>query len=216
MIRALAWYYSGRCGAWLPEGGAPGARSWKRAAPALAATQELLALIGRPIRYFSKMTTEAQVCLCAAHMALEASEWRTRGAPDIGLLASGFDGCLAAQGEYFQDYITSGRSMGRGNLFVYTLPTSALSAVSLGLGLTGPTLHLHEDAGALAALVEHGTQMVAGGEADGILALYGDPHAAVCLAIDGAADMRYGEMLQPHLALPPLALAQALEAMIAE
>ena len=65
------------------------------------------------------------------------------------------------------------------------LPTSALGEVAIALKLRGPTLHIADDTQPIAEMIRHGEQMVGDGEADGMLALWSDTDAAVCLAIDG-------------------------------
>jgi hypothetical protein len=42
---------------------------------------------------------------------------------------------------YFSDYYNSGATLGRGNLFVYTLPSSPLADVAIALKLAGPLLY---------------------------------------------------------------------------
>jgi 3-oxoacyl-(acyl-carrier-protein) synthase len=146
----------------------------------------MLAMIQRPLKYLARMTDECRLCLCAAHMALRAAEWNdTR---EIGLLAAGDAGVLQADQNYFRDYAASGRSMGRGNLFIYTLPTSTLGEVAIALNLTGPAMHIHDDANPLVALIRHANQSIADGEAGGMLVLWSDLHAAICLAIDAGSE----------------------------
>ena len=83
-----------------------------------------------------------------------------------------------------------GRTLGRGNLFIYTLATSALGEVAIGLSLTGPSMFIQDDARPVTAMLRHGEQMVADGEAGGMLALWSDSSAAVCLAIAAGAVAR--------------------------
>src|SRR6185312_1576229 len=97
-------------------------------------------LIGKPIKYLSRMTSEARCCLVAAARALKAATLDSAG--EIGLLATGEQCFLDADLDYFDDYLASGRSMGRANLFIYTLPTSAASEVAIALRLTGPAIFM--------------------------------------------------------------------------
>lgn len=190
MIRAVAWFCADHHGVFVPGG-----RSWQKPSPKLSVTADVLALVGRPVNYYPRMTTEARFCLCAASMALGATPWRESGnpeigrpeigRPEIGLVCGGFDGCLAANQEYFRDYVASGRSVGRGNLFIYTLPTSVLGEVAIVLALTGPCLFIHDETRPLPALARHARQLVADGEADAMLALWSDSSAAVCIAVEG-------------------------------
>ncbi len=200
MIQAVSWFCAEHCGS-LTRGGA----IIKRKSPALLASEEVMALIGQPVKYYARMTTEARSCLCAARLAVQAAGWR---AMEIGLLAASEKAWVMAEEEYFGDYLANGRSLGRGNLFIYTLPTSALGEVAIALKLTGPTLHISTDVGPIAGMVRHGEQMVSDGEAGGMLALWSDHQAAVCLAIDG----RQGEDWLKLSECSPLELANHLQA----
>jgi hypothetical protein len=177
VIQAVAWFCAEHCGS-LARGGA----ALRKKAPALSVTEEVTALIGQPVKYYARMTNEARSCLCGAKLAIQAAGWR---AIEIGLLAASEKAWGMAEEEYFRDYLANGRSLGRGNLFIYTLPTSALGEVAIALKLTGPTLHISDDVGPIAGMIRHGEQMVGDGEAGGMLALWSDDQAAVCLAIDG-------------------------------
>jgi hypothetical protein len=180
VIRAAAWFCSEHCGVVAARGS-----SWQKPAP--SATSDLLALVGRPVKYFTRMTGESRFCLCAASLALKGADWWERASGEIGLLAAGSEALLSANEEYFRDYVASGRTLGRGNLFIYTLATSALGEVAIALSLTGPSMFIQDDARPLAALVRHGEQLVADGEAGGMLALWSDSSAAVCFAIAAGA-----------------------------
>ena len=212
MIHAAAWFCEAHCGIWTPAGN----RALRRDAPALAATDEVTALLGRPVKYFSRMTAEAQMGLCAMELALRGAGWRDEGTPEreIGVLAAGFAGCLTADRQYFDDYVASGRKLGRASLFVYTLPTSAACAAAMAPTLTGPVLHVHDDAHTLPALVRSCEGMVADAEAGGMLALWSDPRAAVCLAVGAAAEIGYPSFLQALRSVSPWPLAQELHALM--
>jgi hypothetical protein len=212
MIHAASWFCAGHCGVVVPHG--EGSRQQR--SPALAMGEEMISLIGRPVKHFSRMTVETQFCLCAAGLALKTTKWGEKGATEIGLLAAGFDGCLRADQDYFRDYVSSGRTLGRANLFIYTLPTSAACAVAIALGLTGPALYFHDDALALPALVRHAQQMAVDREADGMLALWSDPQAAVCLAIDADEEIGYLPWLQSEPDPSPTQLARKIQSMIAQ
>jgi hypothetical protein len=198
VIQAVAWFCDEHCGSVAPDG-----CHVQEERPAM---EEVIARIGRPIKYYSRMTAEARASLCAASLAMRAANWREI---EIGLLAANEGAWWAANEEYFRDYLANGRSLGRGNLFIYTLPTSALGEVAIALKLTGPTLHIGEDKQPIAGLVHHAQQMVNDGEAAGMLALWSDNRAAVCLAIGGHEDAE-GWPALPECS--PLELANHLRA----
>jgi hypothetical protein len=204
VIQVVSWFCAEHCGSIVAAG-----RREERRSPALSAAEEIIALICRPVKYYSRMTTEARSCLCAASLAMRAADWREM---EVGLLAANEEGWSAANHEYFRDYLANGRSLGRGNLFIYTLPTSALGEVAIALKLTGPTLHISEDTRPIAGMIRQAEQMLADGEAQGMLVLWSDTQAAVCLAICGGEEA--GEWAKlPEAA--PLELANHLRGKVA-
>jgi 3-oxoacyl-[acyl-carrier-protein] synthase II len=67
----------------------------------------------------------------------------------VGVVAFDRDGSEAANRAYFSDYAGAGRLLGRGQLFVYTLPTSVAAECAIACRLTGPLLYVvGADAGA--------------------------------------------------------------------
>jgi len=183
MIRACAWCSPDSCGVITPK-----SRFSQFRSPGRVSSEELTELIGRPIKYASRMTFECRACLYAAGLALKTCDWLDGASREIGLVGAGYDGCLLADDRYFHDYVTSGRSLGRGNLFIYTLPSSTLGEVAIALGLTGPGLHIHGERDPLGTLAQQAEQFIADGETDAMLALWSDAVSAVCLAIDRAKD----------------------------
>ncbi|MGD0767652.1 MAG: hypothetical protein ABSB42_05580 [Tepidisphaeraceae bacterium] len=249
MIRAAGWYCKEHCGVVAAKG-----LSWQKPAP--SAPADMLALVGRPIKYFARMTGEARCCLCAASLALKGADWwesfplapgfagvsrdersatnvgredrsilaQTPAEPgangkrqppqEIGLLSAGSEGLLRANQEYFRDYVAMGRTLGRGNLFIYTLATSALGEVAIGLSLTGPSMFIQDDARPVTAMLRHGEQMVADGEAGGMLALWSHSSAAVCLAIAAGAGGETSIPLPAGEERNPLELCRTLQRMV--
>lgn len=106
---------------------------------------------------------------------------------DIGLLAATPDGCLAANRAYFEDYLTGGRTMGRGNLFIYTLPTSAAAEAAICFGLQGPLFYAAGSGRPAHALLATACGMMERGEAAGMLALLAEGDAALCFFLAEAA-----------------------------
>jgi hypothetical protein len=159
----------------------------------------------RSVKNIERFTDEARHGYHAARAAMR--DFPASSPSEIGLLVAGSDGLLAAQEKYFHDYVINGRTLGRANLFIYTLATSVAGEIAIALSLTGPCLFIRGDARPVESLVKQAEQMLDDREADGILAIWSDSQAAACLAI--ARD-------QPTPALPdgwetePLALCNLL------
>lgn len=95
----------------------------------------------------------------------------TDPAREIGIMGANETGCLQSNVDYFQDFVSSGRNLGRGNLFVYTLPSSPVAASSIYFGLTGPVFYLSFPQHRLAGLLRAAQHIVASGESEALVAV---------------------------------------------
>lgn len=158
----------------LPAGA--GLRSlWKSAALLPAAPKN----IGR----FNDATL---LTLYAAALALRDAGWPDGAADrpaDIGLLTSSSGGCRQANIDYFRDYLAGGRTLGRGNLFIYTLPTSAAAETAIVLGLKGPMFHAEAPDRPLHGLLCLAEAMLSRREASVLLAVQSDAGQATCFVL---------------------------------
>ena len=66
---------------------------------------------------------------------------------DMGLIGTNTLGSLFTNMAYFKDYVENGRSLSRGNLFMYTLPTSPLAEAAINCGCQGPLLYIRFSCG---------------------------------------------------------------------
>ena len=64
------------------------------------------------------------------------------------------EGSLQSDLEYFRDYLEGGRTLSRGNLFIYTLPSSPLGEAAIHFGLLGPLLYAASEGNALTAVLD--------------------------------------------------------------
>jgi hypothetical protein len=204
MIRVASWFCAEHCGVFAPAG-----RSFEQRSPAFSTAAEIPALVGRPVKYYARMTPETRCCLFAASLSLKHARWET-DAVEIGLLSAGSDGCLRANGEYFHDYVANGRTLGRGNLFIYTLQTSALGEVAIALSLTGPCMFIQEGDDPAVSLARIGGQIISDGEAGGMLGLWSDSEAAVCMLIESGA----GENIDVLSSASPIQVCRKLQELV--
>ncbi len=83
-------------------------------------------------------TLAIALALCDAKIAYSQEKKQP-----IGILGTNTHGALEANLAYFNDYIANGRTLARGNLFIYTLPSSFLAETAIHFGLTGGLLYLN-------------------------------------------------------------------------
>ncbi len=135
-----------------------------------------------PVKNFNRFDTASQMTCCAAALALhDGGVVYDRGQKQaMGIYGAGESGCLRANTAYFTDYVTCGRTLARGNLFIYTLPSSPLSEAAIHLGCQGPLLHLTFPDRQAARLLGHAEAAIAADEAPVMLAVLVYDTAALC------------------------------------
>ena len=105
-----------------------------------------------------------------------------------GLTCTNSSGSLPTDILYFKDYVECGRTLGRGSLFIYTLPSSPLGEAAIHFGLQGPLLYAANGRASLGTALETAAEMVLLGEAEAMLAGTADEQEALYFVL--AKDMR--------------------------
>lgn len=133
-----------------------------------------------PVKNYGRFDATSKLTCCACALAL-----RDSGALEgpTGILGTSRNGCLESNRAYFKDYIDCGRTLSRGNLFIYTLPSSPLAEAAIHLGLTGPTLYVTSPEPDPALLFDTAACMMSAGDADTMLAVQADETEAICFAL---------------------------------
>jgi len=101
-------------------------------------------LFQQPFRNFGRLDRTSRQTCYAIGLALKDSglTWSFEHLRGAGIIGAGAAGCLDSDAGYFRDYYQEGRTLGRGNLFIYTLPSSPLAEAAIHFGLTGPLFYL--------------------------------------------------------------------------
>ena len=106
---------------------------------------------------------------------------------DIGIIGTNAEGSLRSDREYYRDYINSGRTLSRGNLFIYTLPSSPVGEAAIHFGFLGPLLYAAGEENSLVPLLDTAEEMILAGEAPVMVAGKAEEDHAVFLVLDGTA-----------------------------
>ena len=140
-------------------------------------------LVAGPIKNFGRFPRCVKDICAACALALRAAGIvpGSGRANRTGILAAGFDEVMAVNKEYFTDYVAGGRVMGRGNLFIYTTPSSLLAEASILLGLAGPMASVEADAAPCAELLRSAAETIRGGQAEAVACLWQDSETTLCL-----------------------------------
>lgn len=137
-------------------------------------------LMGGAVKNIGRFDAVSRLICCACALALRdaglsVEECRKQA---IGLVGANAEGSLAANRAYFADYLQAGRKLGRGNLFIYTLPTSPLAEATIHFGLQACLLYVGFPAGGLPELLNTAAQLITDGQAARLLAVRADGQAA--------------------------------------
>jgi hypothetical protein len=131
---------------WIAPGGAGCVRTrraWARAPGEAAAPLAEAFDGGAAPREFGRFDDDARAACHAVGLALrDAGDAAAARRAQTGVVVTGPDGSLASNLAYFRDYAAAGRTLGRGGLFAYTLPSSPGGEAAIAFGLRGPLVYV--------------------------------------------------------------------------
>ncbi|MBU1713010.1 MAG: hypothetical protein KKD47_07895 [Proteobacteria bacterium] len=148
-----------------------------------------------PVKNFSRFDAISKMTCFSAALALKDAgiSYSVKHKQDIGIYGANKAGCLDSNLNYFQDYISSGRILARGNLFIYTLPSIPLAEASIHFGLSGPLLHMSFHEKRIPCLLSFAGDSITGGETPSILAISAEENDAICFVLKQEADISPGK-----------------------
>lgn len=134
-----------------------------------------------PFRNFGRLDVSSRATGYAVALALKDAgvEYPIMDGVRAGIVGTSANGCLESDAGYFADYLKGDRILGRGNLFIYTLPTSPLAEAAIHFGLTGPLFYVNAGRGRLAAAIGHAGEVMRDHDLDMMLAGVVDGNAAL-------------------------------------
>lgn len=138
---------------------------------ALSGLGKLDGLFAYPVKSFGRFDEVSQrVCTVTALALRDAGLQYAKGEKqNIGLIGTDLYGCEQADLNYFRDYVESGRTLARANLFIYTLPSSPLAEAAVHFGLQGPLFYFRSQDGKVDRLLTTAQRMISEGQAEYML-----------------------------------------------
>jgi 3-oxoacyl-(acyl-carrier-protein) synthase len=148
-------------------------------------------LFSYPVKNFGRFDRLAKMTCYGVALALSDAgiEYSATHKRDIGIIGTSSKGSLKTDLEYFRDYIEGGRTLSRGNLFIYTLPSSPLGEASIHFGFLGPMLYVNDGAGSLDSVLDTAGDMVAAGETPIMLAGKAEEEETVFFVLSAQAGL---------------------------
>jgi hypothetical protein len=182
MIKGCGWIKDGLCGA--REKGL----QWKHADLRSLCGQLLKdTVLSYPIENFGRFNQDSRLTCLAIALALHDAGivYSKDKKQEIGIIGTSQDGALSANLTYFKDYVKAGRKLGRGNLFIYTLPSSPLAEAAIHFGLCGPSAYIGYTKKPEENLLAQAELMIQNKEAQAMLAVVLDARSARCHYVSG-------------------------------
>ncbi len=129
-------------------------------------------ILHRPFNNFGRLDAVSKTTCYAVALALNDAgiDYPVLNKEEIGIVAANEKGCLDSDIRYFKDYLDYGRTLGRSNYFVYTLPSTPISEASIYFGLQGAMFYAGGDCKLLAKAVMLASETISQGEVSIMLA----------------------------------------------
>lgn len=138
-----------------------------------------------PVKNFGRFDRISRMTCFGVALALKDAgiRYSLTEKQSIGIVGTNSAGSLAADIEYFKDYINSGRTLSRGNLFIYTLPSSPLGEAAIHFGFLGPLLYVAGQNRSLVPLLDMAADAIEAEEAEMMVFGKAEPEEALFLVI---------------------------------
>lgn len=149
------------------------------------------AVLSYPVKSFGKYDRAAQTTCCVAALALHDAEmpYSESRKQDIGILGTNADGCLQSNLDFFNDFVENGRTLGRANLFVYTLPSIPVAEAAIYFKCQGPLLYMTFPEKPIASLLRQADRMIHRGESTAMLAVMAGEQDGQCFVLRRSDDV---------------------------
>jgi len=138
------------------------------------------------IKNFGRFDLSSKMVCCAAALALHDAGFiysALEKRETFGIVGTSENGSLDSNEKYFRDYVAEGRELARGNLFIYTLPSSALAEAAICLGLGGPMLYVGTDTDYTESVLRRARAIITQQDAETMLAVNFSDKNATCYCL---------------------------------
>ena len=139
-------------------------------------------IVRRSMKNFGKLdqvskNTCLAISLALFDMGISSTEEKMR---NVGILSTNEKGCLDSNIKYFKDYVDCGRRLSRGNLFIYTLPSSPIADAAIAFGCQGPVAYFSFEKDQTNQIFDQGRMMIEQKEATDLLIVNSNEKEACC------------------------------------
>ena len=137
------------------------------------------------IKNFRRFDAASKMTCCSIALALNDAgiTYSEHIKHDIGILGTNNDGCLESNLAYFKDYVSCGRTIARGNLFIYTLPSTPIAEAAIYFGCQGPLLYIKFRHNQIPSMLRYAGKMILREETSKMIAVEANEKKAVCFVL---------------------------------
>ncbi len=138
------------------------------------------------IKNFRRFDSASKMTCCSIALALNDAgiTYSEHIKHDIGILGTNNDGCFESNLAYFKDYVSCGRTIARGNLFIYTLSSTPMAEAAIYFGFQGPLLYIKFQHNKIPSMLRFAGKMILCGETSKMIAVEANEEKAVCFVLD--------------------------------
>ncbi|MCK5529066.1 MAG: hypothetical protein KAI74_05240 [Kiritimatiellae bacterium] len=139
------------------------------------------------VKNFGRFDNDSKRALLVSGLALQDAgiEYPLPEDYECGIILGNQAGAVESNYIYFKDYVDSGRIISRGNLFVYTLPTSSIGEAAIYYGLRGPLLYVSNSDPLPTALMQ-AADIIEGNESESMLVLSENKDEMICFVLENS------------------------------
>ena len=137
------------------------------------------------IKNFGRFDVASKMTCCSIALALNdaGTTYSNNIKQDTGILGTNDNGCLESNLSYFKDYVSGGRIMARGNLFIYTLPSTPMAEAAIYFGFQGPLLYVKFQVNQIPSMLRFAGKMILRGETSKMIAVEANEEKAICFVL---------------------------------
>jgi hypothetical protein len=144
-----------------------------------------------PLKGFGKYDQVSKMTCCVTALALydAGMPYSKTNKQAIGIFGTNTNGCLQSNVEFFKDFLDNGRTLGRGSLFINTLPCTPVAQAALYFKCRGPLLYLAFPERQLSSLLRECDSIILRGESPTMLAVRASEEDAICFVLRREKDV---------------------------
>ncbi len=146
-----------------------------------------------PVERYSRFDDISKTTCCLIALSLKDAgiEYSPEKKQNIAIIGSNKKASLNSNYNYFSDYLKAGRTLARGNLFIYTIPTSPLAESAIYFGLQGELVYVNFSQDSIEEFLNYAALIFSLKEEEKLLAVTAQEDKGICLLLEKTENKDY-------------------------